>query len=399
MAENNLTKSTNINVTAREIDFVTRFGLNWQALMQILGIMRPIKKVPGAVLKSKHAAINLESGTVGEGETIPLSLASVTEKTYAEMDIEKYAKAVSIEAIKDHGYDYAVGKTDDAFLIELQNKVMNRFYTYLNTGELTNIQTSFQAAVAMAKGLCVNKWKKMHRDVTEVVGFANVLDVYEYLASASITIQNAFGMDYVQNFMGFNTIFLLSDDQIARGTVIATPVENIVLYYVDPAQSDFARAGLSYAVEGNTNLIGFHTEGNYGNATSRCYAIMGMVMFAEYIDGIAVVKVEASGSKGNATITSAAGTTAGTKISVTAPATLKGDWKYFLKAASAAPTAPDYKGAVDNTWTEIVLDEDGVADNVTGFTAGHKAVLVITNGSGQTIYGSAAAGVDIVNKA
>ena len=88
----------------------------------------------------------------------------------------------------------------------------------------------------------------------------NILDVYEYLGAAEITIQNQFGFQYMKDFMGFNTIFLLSDSEIPRGQVIATPVENIVLYYVDPNESDFARAGLVYTVSGETNLIGFHTQ-------------------------------------------------------------------------------------------------------------------------------------------
>lgn len=54
-----LTKSENITVNAREIDFVTRFARNWEALIEILGIMRPIKKEPGAVLRSKHRCISL----------------------------------------------------------------------------------------------------------------------------------------------------------------------------------------------------------------------------------------------------------------------------------------------------------------------------------------------------
>jgi hypothetical protein len=73
----------------------------------------------------------------------------------------------------------------------------------------------------------------------------------------------------MKDFMGFNTIFLLSDSEIPRGQVIATPVENIVLYYVDPNESDFARAGLVYTVSGETNLIGFHTQGNYHTAVSE----------------------------------------------------------------------------------------------------------------------------------
>lgn len=291
-AKENIIMTADVQVTARELDFVSRFEQNWEHLREILGIMRPIKKVPGAVLKSKYAEGTLESGLVGEGEDIPYSKFTVKEKPYAEMTIEKYAKAVSIEAIKDHGYENAVAMTDDQFLFELQTNVTSRFYDYLNTGELTDTQSTFQMALAMAKGLVVNKFKKMHKNVTGVVGFVNVLDVYEYLGAANITVQNQFGFQYIKDFMGFNTIFLLSDEEVKRGRIIATPVENIVMYYVDPSESDFAKAGLVYTTAaGETNLIGFHTQGNYNTAVSEAFAIMGLTLFAEFIDAIAVVTV------------------------------------------------------------------------------------------------------------
>lgn len=291
-AKENLIMTADVQVTARELDFVSRFEQNWEHLREILGIMRPIKKVPGAVLKSKYAEGTLESGLVGEGEDIPYSKFTVKEKPYAEMTIEKYAKAVSIEAIKDHGYENAVAMTDDQFLFELQTNVTSRFYDYLNTGKLTDTQSTFQMALAMAKGLVVNKFKKMHKNVTGVVGFVNVLDVYEYLGAANITVQNQFGFQYIKDFMGFNTIFLLSDEEVERGRIIATPVENIVMYYVDPSESDFAKAGLVYQTgAGETNLIGFHTQGNYNTAVSEAFAIMGLTLFAEFIDAIAVVTV------------------------------------------------------------------------------------------------------------
>ena len=291
MAKANLTKTANVAVTAREIDFVTRFQSNWEALREILGIMRPIKKQPGAVLKSKVASITMQPGNVGEGEEIPYSLAAVSEVPYQEMSIEKFAKAVSIEAIKDHGYDVAVALTDKAFLNELQSDVMDRFYTYLLTGSSTATYTTFQMALAMARGKVLNVFKSMHRDVTEVVGFVNLMDFYSYLGAADVTVQTQFGMTYVQNFLGYRVIFLCSDAEIPQGKVVAVPVENIVMYYVDPAQSDFSRAGLDYTTQGETPLIGFHSQGNYNTAVSECFAIMGFVLFAEYINGIAVVTI------------------------------------------------------------------------------------------------------------
>ena len=58
--------------------------------------MRPIKKHPNTKLKSKYAEGTLESGNVGEGEEIPYSKFTVKEKDYADITIEKYAKALSL---------------------------------------------------------------------------------------------------------------------------------------------------------------------------------------------------------------------------------------------------------------------------------------------------------------
>lgn len=290
MAKANLIVTGDIQVTARELDFVTRFEMNWEHLRDILGIMRPIKKQPGAQLKSKYAEGTLQPGTVGEGEEIPYSKFTVKETIYDEMTIEKYAKAVSIESIKDHGYDNAVAMTDDEFLFELQTNVTDRFYAYLNTGTLkVSDATTFQMALALAKGSVLNKFKSMHRAATNVVAFVNTMDVYRYLGAADITVQNEFGFNYIKNFMGYSVVFLLGDEEIKQGRVIATPVENIVMYYVDPGDSDFVRAGLVYATgAGDTNLIGFHTQGNYNTAVTEAFAIMGLTLFAEYIDAIAV---------------------------------------------------------------------------------------------------------------
>lgn len=393
-----MTKKANINITVREVDFVTRFGKNWDHLRNLLGISRPVRKQPGTKLTSKIASVTLESGSVGEGETIPFSVANVSEKEYGEISIEKYAKSVSIESIDKYGYDNAVQRTDNEFLAELQNKVTGKFYTYLKAGQLTRGVSTFQMALAMAQADVLNKWQSMHRSTTRIVGFCNILDAYQYLGQASITVQNQFGMNYIENFMGYGVLFLLPANDLPQGYVIATPAENVVLYYVDPSDSAFARAGLEYRTEGETNLIGFHVMGDYKTASSESYAIMGMTLFAEYIDGISVVKI--GGSIGSITFTSAAATTTtgGTKLTVSAPSTIPADWTLYAKAASGtAPTAPDYNAVLDTTgWTKIT-PVSGVADNVTGFTSGHKMTMVAVNAAGQCVAKSGS--VDVAVKA
>jgi hypothetical protein len=288
-AKNGLTVTSDITVKAREIDFVTRFAKNWDALREILGIIRPIKKQPGTVLTSYTATVALQDGRIGEGEEIPYSEATVTPVAHADLTLEKYAKAVSIEAVNKYGATVAIEKTDDAFLNELQAVAMNRFYGFLPTGTLVDDEDSFQMAVAMSIGLVKDKFKKLHRDATKVVVWANILDAYQYIGAANITVQTQFGIDYMKNFMGADTLVLSSE--VPRGFVYATPVDNIVNYYVDPADADFAKLGLNYTTQGVTNLIGFHANGNYTTAVGESYALMGMALWAEFLDAIAVVSI------------------------------------------------------------------------------------------------------------
>ena len=296
MAKEKLTVAADITIAAREVDFVTRFAQNWEALRQILGIMRPIEKAPGTKLTSYKASMKsdaLQGGaSVGEGDEIPYTEFKVEPVAYDDVTLEKYAKAVSIEAVTKYGAAIAVQKTDEAFLNELQNVVLDRFYTFLATGTLTDTADSFQMGVAKSIGLVKDKFKKMHRNITGVVTWVNTLDAYEYLGAANLTVQTSFGIDYVENFMGAQ-VFILSSE-IARGKVISTPVENIDLYYVNPANSDFAQLGLQYRTDGETNLIGFHANGDYSHAVGESFALMGMALWAEYLDGISVIEVDDS---------------------------------------------------------------------------------------------------------
>lgn len=290
-AKEGLTMTTDITIKAREVDFVTRFGKNWDTLKEIFGIMNPIKKAPGTKLTAYTASVTLEN-SVAEGEEIPYSQATVTPVAFDDLTIEKYAKAVSIEAVAQFGATAAVQKTDEAFLNELQNKVVNAFFTFLQTGQLTDTEATFQMAVAMAIGKVKDKFDSIDRDASKVVVFVNTLDAYKYLGAASISVQTANGLSYIKNFLGADVVILSS--RIPTNKVIATPADNIDLYYVDPGDADFKALGLDYTVQGETNLIGFHANGNYGTAVGESFALMGMTLWAEFLDGIAVVTVSAN---------------------------------------------------------------------------------------------------------
>lgn len=374
------TKMANFDTSIREIDFVTRFNDNVQALLDIMGVSRPIRKQPGTKLVGTVADITLESGAVSEGATIPFSVANVHDVEYGDVTIEKYAKAVTIEAVNKYGARKAVELTDNALLTKLQGVVCDRFYTFLKTGTLSYVTSDFQMALAMAQGYVREMWKAMDKDITEVVAFVNILDAYKYLGAADITIQTAFGMNYIENFLGYRVVFLLDSARIPQGRVLATPVENIVSYYVDPADSDFMQLGLDYTVAGATPFLGFHAEGNYSNATGETYAIMGLYLFAEYLNGIANVKFEASGSLGSVTVASAAGADTGdSKITVTYTKGV-GERLFYKDAAQAA--TPVYLAEVDLTgWKEIATGDTNIED----LTSGNTITVIAVNGAGQAV--------------
>lgn len=335
-----LTGQDQIQVRAREIDFVTSFGKNLQALLDILGITRMIRKENGSVLKTKTVKGTLQSGDVPEGDEIPLSQYTVEEQNFDTIKIEKYRKSVSLEAIAERGYDAAVQSTDEEFKSDLTNVVSDRFYAQLKAGSLVGHESTWQMAFAMAIGKVVNKFQKMKRTATGISVWVNTLDVYKYLGAADITVQTAFGFKYMKNFMGADVVFMSS--QIPEGVVIATPLNNIAAYYVDPGDSEFVKAGLQYTTDSTTGFIGFHVQGTYERAISDMFAIMGLRLFCEYLDAIAYISVGGSDTQtlGTLNVTSEAGSETGkTKLAVKEQLmSPKNCWKYKDAAAATSVT-------------------------------------------------------------
>lgn len=284
----NTTTTNQITTPVREIDFVSRFESNWDALREILGIMNPIRKTPGTKLVSSKASIVLQDGAVAEGDEVPLSQATVVPVAYKDITLKKYRKRVTAEAVDKYGAAVAIQKTDDALLNELQGEVLDEFYEFALTGELTSTEDTFQMAVAMAIAKVKDKFKKMRLNYSNIVVFANTLDVGRYVGAANITMQTQNGVEYLKNFLGAETMIVSSE--IPAGTVLAIPADNIVLYYIDPADGDFQQLGLVYTTgNGVTNLIGVHKEGVYDHVSGDTHVVMGMVLWAEYLDAIAVV--------------------------------------------------------------------------------------------------------------
>lgn len=348
-APNNMTGQAQVMVKAREIDFVTSFARDMQALLDILGITRMIKKENGSELRVRKASGTLQSGEVAEGDEIPLSQYEVSENAVGKITINKNRKGVSIEAIASKGYAAAVDQTDQEFRADLRNVVTGKLYDTLKSGSLVGHESTWQMAVSMAIGKVKAKFEDMDRTATGIAVWVNTLDLYKYLGGAQITTQTAFGQTYIQDYLGADVMFVTS--KIPENTVVATPLNNLVVYYVDPADSEFVQAGLSYTVDSETGFIGFHIQGNYERAISDMFAIMGVRMMIEYQDAVANIAVGSNDTQTlrTLTVTSAAGEYEGTTdITVTPELTSMNNVYKYKEAASA--TEVTY-GMDVKTWT------------------------------------------------
>jgi len=297
-AETNLIMDADL-AKVREVEFVNLFEENVKKLMEALGVTRKIAKAEGTVLKSYVADGTLEDGEVAEGELIPLSHFETKPVSFKEITLKKWRKATSAEAIIDKGYEQAVDMTTDKMLSLVQKGIRADFFDFLadagtekedekthekyTTGTVVTGKT-FQDAIAQAWGSLQVLFED--NDISAVY-FVNPMDVADYLGSATVTTQTAFGFTYIKDFLGMGTAILNKD--VPKGTVYATASENIVLYYINVKGSGLNNA---FAFESDeTGYIGIHEVPDYNNMTVSDTVVSGIVLFPERADGIVVSKI------------------------------------------------------------------------------------------------------------
>lgn len=291
-AETNLIKAAQM-AKAREIDFVQQFAHNSLAkLIEVLGVTRKIPMMEGTTMYLYTTTGTLQSGAVPEGEIIPLSQYTTTKSPVGEITLKKWRKAVSAEAIKKSGYEAAVRETDAALLRAVQKGVRTDFFTLINgsiTGAATASGVGLQAALAAAWAQLQIKYED---DAAEAVYFVNPVDCGDYLGAANITMQTAFGLNYIENFLGLGTVILTS--QVTAGTFVATAKQNIVMYFLT-MNGDIANAFSLTADE--LGLVGMKSGyQNEERAQIESLVMSGVQFFVEYAAG--VVKGTITGAEG-----------------------------------------------------------------------------------------------------
>ena len=280
--------TTNDMVRAREIDLVYQFTHNsLSKLIQALGVTRKISQPAGTTLYVYQTTGTLESGIVPEGEIIPLSHYARTKTAVGEITLKKWRKATTAEAIQKSGRAEAIGATDKALVSDIQKGIRSDLFTNLATFAAagTNAEgTDLQDTLAQ----CWGKLQVLFEDDTaQAVYFVNPEDIATYLGAASITTQTAFGLNYIENFLGLGTVIITS--RVTKGTVIATAKDNLILYYISmnggdlPTEFSLTSDQLGY--------VGVHSFITNERAQSEILAMSGIQFLVEYGDGVVLGEI------------------------------------------------------------------------------------------------------------
>lgn len=281
-AETNLIVQTDMK-KIREIDFTRIFEhSSLSKLLEVIGVTRKIPMMEGTTLYMYKTTGTLQNGSVDEGAIIPLSEYEVTKTAVGTISLKKWRKAAPAEAIKKSGYDQAVRVTDKAILKDIYADVRNTLFGYINgtiTGAATAGGVDLQSALADGWGQLQVKFED---DAVEPVYFVNPLDVSAYLGAANITTQSAFGMNYIEDFLGLGTVVMSS--RITQGTFVATAKQNFIMYYLTMG-GDIARAfGLTAS---ELEYIGINSGyRNEERAQIETLVMDGITILVEYAEGV-----------------------------------------------------------------------------------------------------------------
>lgn len=340
-------------VRAREIDFVNRFTHGSLAkLIEALGVTRKIPMIDGTTLYNyKTTTIDFKNGIVPEGEIIPLSQYKREKVPVGEITLKKWRKAATAESILKSGYDEAVTETDNKLLSDVQNGIRTDFFDYLTGIDATVVSAStLQAVLAKTWG---NLQVLFENDSADIVHFMHPLTIADYLSTATITMQTAFGFNYIEDFLGMGTVILNS--RVPVGQVWSTAKENIIMYYV-PVTGEAMGAFNMTADETGYIAIrsGYPTA---ERAQIESLVMSGIQFLVEYADGVVLGQVDSTPTLGSVTVTSAAGTAVGDSKITLSNYTLGNGEKWVYKTAATTAPAVTY-GQNLKTWTEITSGSD-----------------------------------------
>ncbi|MEG1426057.1 MAG: hypothetical protein RSC76_00060 [Oscillospiraceae bacterium] len=271
---------------AISVDFTSRISKNITELQTLLGITDLTPMMAGNIINVYKTTVVNDPAQVGEGEIIPLTKVEQKLATTIELKLAKYRKETTAEAIQRAGRDAAVNSTDEKLVGKVQKDIKKTLYETLATGTGKAGGTTLQTTLAALWAALQNKYED--EDVSPVF-FINPTDVADYLGTAQITMQTAFGFTYINNFLGLGTAII--SPQVKAKKPIATVTQNINGAYV-PTAGD---VGQTFSlISDATGLIGMTHSVGGDNATVKTLIMSGVKFFVEYADGVFVGTIAAA---------------------------------------------------------------------------------------------------------
>lgn len=282
-AETNTTTTTDLE-PAISIDCVSKLSSNIVELQKVLGITELEPMTAGTTIKIyKMEQVNTPE-QVAEGETITLTKINRTLARTVELVLKKFRRNTTAEAIQKTGREIAINKTDEKLISGIQKGIKKDFYSMLLEGTGTASGATFQAALAAAWGAVTKFYED--EDATPI-HFVSSDDVADYLGTAQVTLQQAFGMSYIEDFLGLGTVVI--NPNMTKGKVASTAKENLHGAYIPANTGDVAKTfGLT---SDKTGLVGMTHQPVSGNATVDTLAMSGVVFYPELLDGVILTEI------------------------------------------------------------------------------------------------------------
>lgn len=275
------------------IDHTNRLVEGIKSLQTVLGIVDLKPMSEGTTVKMYKTSQKNTPEQVAEGEVIGLTKVERKLVKTFELNLNKYRKQTTAEAIQKVGKQKAINETDTVFVRNIQKGIKGTFFTFImaGTGTAENLAEKKEKASVSIQGAIAGLWAKLssyYEDMdVEPIYFINPLDIATYLANAQITIQTAFGFQYVENFLGLGTVVL--DSKITAGNVVGTVKQNLNGAYIPANGSVGDTFGLT---TDETGMVGMKHYLADDVASINTLAMEGVTFYAEDASGIFKAKIE-----------------------------------------------------------------------------------------------------------
>lgn len=287
-AEENVTATKDLE-PAISIDCVSKINGNIDELREVLGISEMEPMSAGTTIKIYKMEQTNTPEQVAEGETIKLTKVERKLARTVELILKKFRRSTTAEAIQKVGKEIAINKTDEKLISNIQKGIKKDFYDVIGEGTGTAAGTTLQATLAAVWGAIKAFYED--EDATPIY-FVSSADVADYLGTAQVTLQQAFGMSYIKDFLGLGTVVV--SPALAKGKVIGTAKENLHGAYIPANTGDVATTfGLTSDA---TGLVGMKHYTTDDNASVGTLVMSGVVFYPEMLDGVIVGTISGTGA-------------------------------------------------------------------------------------------------------